>query len=666
MNLGTQFTRATRKAIAHALTRLDRLSRGAKTAIAVSFDLVVLTIVSFTAFVLRFAGQMEPTAYQVALLLLAPPITCTCLYALRAYRNVVRLHASNVEGGIALAIAASALIWAFLILILGAEGFPRSVIAMYGGLSTIVYIALRRTIAGLFWLGHHRRPGRHEIKNVAIFGVNQFGSHLADNLRRAGTARPVAFVDADSENVGRRVSGLPVIALEDLRSEIEALDIDVVILAMTQSSRQKVRALLEEISQLNVKVQTIAPPEDILSGRVSISDIRPVKLEDVLGRDLIVPRRDLMERAVAGKRMLVTGAGGSIGSELVRQALSFAPKVLVLFEMSEVALYSIEREAQDIVSASGAKVEIIPVLGSICDAGLVRRTLSQFKAEVVLHAAAYKHVPLGEVNAGSCLVNNVFGTQVLADSSIEAGVELFVLISSDKAVRPTNIMGASKRMSELVLQDRARRQPATTFTMVRFGNVLGSSGSVIPLFGEQIAKGGPLTVTDPNVVRYFMTIPEAVELVLQAAGMAQGGEVFVLDMGQPVRIDDLARTLVSLSNLTVRDAQNPNGDIEIVYTGLRPGEKMYEELLIGDNVVETEHPRIMRCLERSVTTEVLDRSLAKLRLAYEANDDVMLLASVRDAVEEFAASEPCDQPSAIPPIVAATLSGRQAIVTGRP
>ena len=631
MNFAAPFGRATRKALA----RLDRLSRGAKTMIVVAFDLVVLTIVSFTAFVLRFAGQMEPTEYQVALLLLAPPITCTCLYALRAYRNVVRLHASNVEGGIAMAIGASALIWAFLILVLGAEGFPRSVIAMYGGLSTIVYIAFRRTIAGLFWPGHIRRTGTHEIKNVAIFGVNQFGSNLAENLRRGGTARPVAFVDAGSENVGRRVSGLPVIALEDLHSEIEALDIDMVVLAMTQSSRQKVRALLEQISQLNVKVQTIAPPEDILSGRVSISDIRPVKLEDVLGRDPIMPRRDLMERAVAGKRMLVTGAGGSIGSELVRQALGFAPKVLVLFEMSEVALYAIEREAQDIVAASGARVKIIPVLSSVCDAGLVRRTLAQYKTEVVLHAAAYKHVPLGEVNAGSYLVNNVFGTQVLADCSIEAGVELFVLISSDKAVRPTNIMGASKRMSELVLQDRAQRQPSTTFTMVRFGNVLGSSGSVIPLFREQIAKGGPLTVTDPNVVRYFMTISEAVELVLQAAGMAHGGEVFVLDMGQPVRIDNLARTLVSLSNLTVRDSQNPNGDIEIAYTGLRPGEKMYEELLIGDNVVETEHPRIMRCLERSVTTEALDRSLAKLRMASSEGDEAAIRDSVRDAVEEF-------------------------------
>jgi FlaA1/EpsC-like NDP-sugar epimerase len=635
MTLGAKFSRANRQLLGRLLSRLNQIPRSTKTAILLVMDLSVLTLVSFSAFEIRFGGERDPTEYQIWLLLLAPPITCVCLFALRAYGNVARLHASSTEGALVLAIGISALMWSFIILVLGAEGFPRSVVVLYGGLSTIVYIALRRMIAWLFRLSHTRRSSDTATENVAILGVNEFGSSLVQSLRAGGVSRPVAFLDSDAANIGRRVAGLPVIALTDIREAIVDLGVDTIILALTQRSRQRDRTLIAELSELDVKVQTIAPPEDILSGHVSISDIRPVNIEDVLGRDPIVPRRGLMERAVAGQRLLVTGAGGSIGSELVRQALGFSPTMLILFELSEIALYEIERETQALAAASGVNVEIVPVLGSVCDRELVTRIMTERRVEVVLHAAAYKHVPLGESNAASCLTNNVFGAQVLADCAIAAGVKLFVLISSDKAVRPTNIMGASKRMAELVLQDRASRQPATTFTMVRFGNVLGSSGSVLPLFRDQIAKGGPITVTDPRMVRYFMTIPESVQLVLQAAGMARGGEVFVLDMGEPVQIDALARTLVRLSNLSVRDAAHPNGDIEIVYSGMRPGEKLYEELLIGDNVVETDHPRIMRCLERSIARDRLQAAIEEIGRCARVGDDEALRRCVSDTVEEY-------------------------------
>ena len=618
------------------LVAVDRLPRRAKTSLLIIFDLVVLTLVSFLSFAIRFSGELDPTRYQVVLLVLAPPITCICLYALRAYANVARLHASSIEGALVLAIAISALIWSTLILALGVEGFPRSVVVLYGGLATIVYIALRRMIAAILQLSNTRRAGHSYYSHVAILGVNQFASNLASSLRISGSSRPVAFVDFDSANVGRRVVGLPVVSFANIRQTILDLGIDTVILAIPQRSRQRERALLADLAGMNVKVQTIAPPEDILSGRVSISDLRPIKIEDVLGRDPIVPRRDLMQRAIAGQRVLVTGVGGSIGSELMRQTLAFAPALVVLFEMSEVALYQIEREARAIVEASEKEVQIISVLGSVCDRDLVSRTMAQNDIQVVLHAAAYKHVPLGESNAASCLANNVFGALTLADCSIAAGVKLFLLISSDKAVRPTNIMGASKRIAELILQDRAKAQSSTVFAMVRFGNVLGSSGSVIPLFRDQIAKGGPVTVTDPRMVRYFMTIPEAVELVLQAAGMAQGGDVFVLDMGEPIKIDELARTLIGLSNLSVRSPANPTGDIEIVYSGVRPGEKLYEELLIGDNVVETDHPRIKRCLERSIAHDKLEETLAALTVAVRTGDEVALRQCVRDTVENFA------------------------------
>ena len=633
MSFSFKLKRANRTFLGRLVSTLDLFPRKSKVALLMAFDLVVLTLVVFLAYAIRFGGEISPTTYQIFLLLTAPPTTCACLFALRSYGNVARLHASGIEGAYAFAIALSTLVWSLMILAFGAEGFPRSLVFLYGGISIIAYIAMRRMIAAIFRFGHARLST--DIDNVAILGVNHFGLSLAQTLRSNGQLRPVAFIDTEPANIGRKVDRIPVMALSDVRNVIDALDIDAIILALEQRSRQREQELLAVLARVPVKVLTIAPPEDIISGRVSISDIRTINIEDVLGRDPIQPVQALMARAITGKRVLVTGAGGSIGSELVRQAMRLRPAALTLFEISEVALYEIDREAQALLESLGMTFPIVPVLGSVHDQTLVARTLNAAKIEVVLHAAAYKHVPLGESNAFSCVANNTLGTKVVADCAAAAGVKLFVLISTDKAVRPTNIMGASKRMAELVLQDLAARNPATTFTMVRFGNVLGSSGSVIPLFRSQIEKGGPVTVTDARMVRYFMTIPEAVELVLQATGMASGGEVFVLDMGDPVKIDTLARTLISLSNLTVRDASNPTGDIEIVYTGVRPGEKMYEELLIGDNVVETEHPRIMRCQEGAVPHDVLSRLLIELEQSISEGDETRLRRCIRESVEGF-------------------------------
>ena len=612
-----------RRFLGPVITRIDSFPNLSKTIILLSFDLLVLTIVVYAAFLIRFGGDEMPTAYQNFLLLAAPPITCGCLYAIGSYGNIVRFHAPSTESAYVVAIVISAFIWSFIILAFGAEGFPRSIVVLYGGLAIVVYVSLRRAIGSLIRLSKSGR--RRGSENVAIVGVNDFGSALAQTLRANGVQRPILFIDTEAANIGRKVGGLPVIALSALHEYVENPGVGTVILALPQRSRRRDRALLDELAQLPVRVQTIAPPEDIMSGRVSISDIRAVNIEDVLGRDPVVPDTDLLHKAVLGKHVLITGAGGSIGSELVRQTLKLKPCSLVLFELSEVALYNIEQEARAILAAAETSVEIVPVLGNACDPDLVSRIMNSYRIDVVLHAAAYKHVPLGESNASSCVANNVFSTRVLADCAVRAGVGLFILISTDKAVRPTNIMGASKRFAELILQDWAARQSRTVFSMVRFGNVLGSSGSVIPLFRDQIARGGPVTVTDSKMMRYFMTIPEAVELVLQAAGMATGGDVFVLNMGESVKIDTLARTLIVLSNFTVRDAANPEGDIEIVYTGIRPGEKMFEELLIGDgNVVETAHSSIMRCLERVVPHEVLDRVLREVETATRTGDDALI------------------------------------------
>lgn len=476
-----------------------------------------------------------------------------------------------------------------------------------------------------------RRSNRRAVENVIIYGAGAAGVQLAISLQGAGEFVPVAMVDDDRSLHGKKVFGLLVYSPNKLESVIADMAIDRVLLAIPSATRRKRRQVLERISEFPVHVQTMPDFKDIVSGKARVDEIRDVDVEDLLGRDSVPPNPDLLAACIKGKSVMVTGAGGSIGAELCRQILRMSPERLVLFEISESALYEVEKRLGRIARSEGLDTEVVALLGSVHHESRIQQVMETFGIQTVYHAAAYKHVPIVEHNLFEGIHNNVFGTLHSVRAAIAANVETFVLISTDKAVNPTSVMGATKRFAELILQAGHQRGLGTRMCMVRFGNVLESSGSVVPLFKEQIRNGGPVTVTHRDIIRYFMTIPEAAQLVLQAGSMARGGDVFVLDMGNPVRILDLASRMIKLMGLTVRDEENPDGDIEIRYIGLRPAEKLYEELLIGANVSGTEHPRIMRADEESLPIEVLNGLLDELMDAalaqhHERARDVLLKA----------------------------------------
>jgi FlaA1/EpsC-like NDP-sugar epimerase len=469
------------------------------------------------------------------------------------------------------------------------------------------------------------------------------GVQLLRALNETNQFNMVAFIDNSPSLAGQVVHGVKVLRPGKIGKVITTENVKEVLLAMPSALRSERRAAIKALEPFPVVVKTLPALEEIASGRVEVSDLRPIEVEDLLGRDPVAPELELLTGHVKDKVVMITGAGGSIGSELTRQLLELGPKALILFELSEVALYEIEMEIEELKwrrvkepeAPPLADTKIIPVLGSVLDRKLVARTIENFEVEVIYHAAAYKHVPLVEVNPFTGLQNNTFGTLTLAEVAKEARVERFVLVSSDKAVRPTNVMGASKRLAELILQALAEPHGTTVFTMVRFGNVLDSSGSVVRRFRNQIQAGGPVTVTHPEIIRYFMSIPEAAQLVIQAGAMASGGEVFVLDMGTPVKIDDLARTMVRLSGLEVRDDNNPEGDIAIEYIGLRRGEKLYEELLIGENTTGTSHPRIFKNSEPVLAYAELVAALERLDDAIQRQDEADLQEMLRATVEGY-------------------------------
>ena len=460
-------------------------------------------------------------------------------------------------------------------------------------------------------------------ESVLIYGAGSNGRQLSVMLKHAYRYRIRGFIDDNVKLHGTYLLGNKIFSPKDISKLVQKYNVKVILLAIPSASRCERKAIIDSLIPLKIKVQTIPDMEEILQGNAKIDELREVKIEDLLGREPVLPNQELLQKNILNKTVMVTGAGGSIGSELCRQILLNKPKILILFEISEFSLYSIHQELLEIIKKNNLSTIIHPILGNVQDIERLDRVLAHFNIDTIYHAAAYKHVPLVEYNIIEGIRNNIFGTYNVAKCAADHNVKSFVLISTDKAVRPTNTMGASKRMAELCLQALSEqlKNSQTCFSMVRFGNVLGSSGSVIPLFRKQILKGGPITVTHSDIIRYFMTIPEAAQLVIQAGSMAKGGDVFILDMGEPVKIVDLAKNLIQLSGLSVKDEKNPKGDIEIAYTGLRPGEKLYEELLIGgDNVTKTAHSRIMTAEEEYLPFEQLSNVLVELEQACKRAD----------------------------------------------
>jgi FlaA1/EpsC-like NDP-sugar epimerase len=608
----------------------------------------MLSIALWAAYSLRLSHAYVPDSTTMWVLLAAAPLIGVITFHMRGlYKLVTRFIGPSGTTRIYIAVVIAVLIWALVVLMSGVKGHPRSVVVIYGLIAAGLIRVSRQWAAALLLhvAPQHKPVSLDERKNVIIYGTGAMGIQLLRALNETGQYRTVAFIDNDPSLAGQVVHGVKVVRANKIAKLISHENVKEVMLALPSTLRNERRAAIKALEPYPVQVKTLPALEEIASGRVEVSDLRPIDVEDLLGRDPVAPDKELLLAHVRDKVVMITGAGGSIGSELTRQLLMLGPKALVLFELSEVALYEIEMEIEEFLDRHNkkpdavelAKTEIVPVLGSVLDRKLVARTIRNFGVEVIYHAAAYKHVPIVEQNPFAGVQNNTFGTLVLADVAKELKVERFVLVSSDKAVRPTNVMGASKRLAELILQALALEdKPGTIFTMVRFGNVLDSSGSVVRRFRTQIKNGGPVTVTHKDIIRYFMSIPEAAQLVIQAGAMASGGEVFVLDMGTPVKIDNLARTMIKLSGLEVRDEENPEGDIEIEYVGLRRGEKLYEELLIGENTTETTHPRIFKNSEPVMAYEDLIAALERLDEAIQKSDDAELQDMLRATVEGYA------------------------------
>ncbi|WP_416915492.1 MAG: polysaccharide biosynthesis protein [Roseicyclus sp.] len=593
----TRQTRRLRKPSAQrGLARLLSLSRLNKRILQVAADCVLLVGSFILAMGLRYDSFFflpDPRIWIAIGMTL--PVTILLFAVTGFYRAVIRYISSRAFVTIARGIAVSA-VFLFVVSQGLSLGVPRSVPGIYAMLALISVGGLRFLLRELF-----RRELRQGLTPVLVYGAGTSGQQLVASLLRGNDYLPLAIVDDNPALHGNEVNGLRVIGPQDIPGLIENFGVELALLAMPRAQRSRRREIIEQLAEIGVRVRTVPNMDDIITGRASTSDIVDVSAEDLLGRDPVAPVPDLMSANIRGKVVMVTGAGGSIGSELCRQILREGPSDLILFEHSEPALYTIQMELLALTKVMASSTRLHAVLGSVQSARRLRDTMAQHNVGTVFHAAAYKHVPLVEDNIAEGMRNNVFGTKTVLEAAIATQVQSFTLISTDKAVRPTNIMGASKRLAEMVCQAYAETASGTRISMVRFGNVLGSSGSVIPLFRSQIEAGGPITVTHPEITRYFMSIPEAAQLVIQSSAMAQGGDVFLLDMGQPVRILDLAQRMASLSGLRPRLEGDPEGegegDITIKITGLRPGEKLYEELLIGADARATAHPKIMTAQE---------------------------------------------------------------------
>ena len=609
-------------------------SKKVKRSVTLLFDFIAITFSLWGAFSLRLGEFYWPEGSVVWLFFVAPFIATPIFIRLGLYRAIIRYIGFHSLWVVVKAVSLYSLLIALFVLLAGIEVVPRSV-HIINWLVALLMIGGSRMIVR-WWLVGAVSINSNAMRNVIIYGAGSSGMQMLDQLSPNNGMKVIGFIDDEPSLHRRQIRDVRIHPFPHLSRLIERHGVKDVLLAMPSVSRSRRNQIIALLEPYPVKVKTLPTLADIAEGEVTVDDIRDVEIEDLLGRDQVLPNESLMAKNIYNKVVMVTGAGGSIGAELCRQVLKQKPKELVLFEHSEFALYAIERDLKKHLSSG--EVAIKPVLGSVTDKNRISLACQSAKVETVYHAAAYKHVPLVEQNPREAIKNNIFGTLYTAEAALDAGVKDFILISTDKAVRPTNTMGASKRMAELVLQalsDQHKGGSPTQFAMVRFGNVLGSSGSVIPLFKQQIKQGGPVTVTDPKIIRYFMTIPEAAQLVIQAGAMAKGGEVFVLDMGDPIKILELAKRMIHLSGLEVKDDDTPHGDIEITFTGLRSGEKLYEELLIGDDVMNTEHEKIMRANESMIPWSDLSVLIDRLEQAIIDNNDIEIRAVLSESVAGY-------------------------------
>jgi FlaA1/EpsC-like NDP-sugar epimerase len=620
------------------------LRRGTKRAVVLLVDALLCTLTVWLALCLRLESWVLPLlgsqwlAVGLSLALALPVFIVSGLY-----RAIFRYSGMAVLMAVTRAVVIYGVLYSALLAVLVLPGVPRTVGLLQPPL-LLLAVGASRALAR-YWLsgGYLSQIKRNALPKVLIYGAGAAGHQLAAAMASSLEMRAVGFLDDDARLHGHELNGLRIYDPSQLNHLVLRLEVSDVLLAIPSASRQRRNEILELTRQAHVAVRTLPRMMDLAQGHVHVSDLRELDIEDLLGRAAVPPTASLFSKNIQGKVVLVTGAGGSIGSELCRQIIKAAPTKLLLVELSEFALYAVHQELLHLLSddetqnASG--LELLPLLASVRDEDRMREIMRTWQPDTVYHAAAYKHVPMVEHNPAEGVKNNVLGTWTTAKVAAEQGVSDFVLVSTDKAVRPTNIMGASKRLAEMVLQALAPTSVAqgwdTRFSMVRFGNVLGSSGSVVPLFRKQIKDGGPITLTHKDITRYFMTIPEAAQLVLHASAMANGGDVFVLDMGEPVRIIDLARRMVEASGLTVRDESNVEGDIAIEITQLRPGEKLYEELLIGDNPLPTAHPRIMKAHEDFLPLHVLVPRLQVLEQALNVNDVPQIRSLLKELVPGY-------------------------------
>jgi len=619
------------------------MPRVAKRALALLVDSCFCILTIWLAYCFRLNEWTVLTGVQWLPVFVSLCMALPIFIVMGMYRAIFRYAGLAAFIAVLKAIAIYGVAFMTIFTALSVPGVPRTVGILQPFL-LLIGIGLSR-LGIRYWLGdaYQRILNKNTVAKVLIYGAGSAGRQLAGALTNSAELNVVGYLDDDPRLKGGIMGGLPIYDPSDLPVLAETLGVHNVLLALPSASRQRRNEILEHIRTARVNVRTLPDLTALAQGRIAVSDIRELEIEDLLGREAVAPRQALLDKAMRNKVVMVTGAGGSIGGELCRQILRNNPSSLILVDQNEFALYNIHAELQKLAELyKHENLQIVPILCSVRDQDRIEHIMQSWRPQTLYHAAAYKHVPLVEHNAVEGIKNNVMGTLVTARAANKNGVSNFVLISTDKAVRPTNVMGASKRLAEMVLQALAAESTTdrlqTNFSMVRFGNVLGSSGSVVPLFRQQIKEGGPVTLTHPDITRYFMTISEASQLVIQAGAMAEGGDVFLLDMGEPVRIADLARKMVELSGLTVRDEDNAEGDIELSVTGLRPGEKLYEELLIGDNPETTEHPRIMKAREDFLFWPELSKKLTSLNVVLDRNDMTAARSMLAELVSGYSST----------------------------